>query len=485
MKKKELYPIGYLLKKLNISYTKLANYLHVDRTVVNKWALGNRNFDRTSVHYDSVVNFLLLINKKNNNKILENFFNKIYPTSSFSANYLKECIDKFINTTDLISLNSGTVIEGTPNTYNFSASVYRGEFGRFNSLINLLNKLSALNNANLFLYDSDDFLWLLNNNYSSIVKEHFIDILNNNKITLILNSDYLKKNPILSRFICSFYFSNNFQVYYFKNISTYIKLSSYYLIENECLVIGSTLANEDLYSILLEDPYSLDSYSVKNADFLQNSSKKHIVKNYNDVSNLIYIISETLIVNIDESYYYSNGITFLSMSENLLETILEENNISTERKKSIIELYRRRRHHFFTNGPFFRQICYLKDIDKMLSADYFYYEELSLLSNKKILLNNNKVKHHIKDTIELLKCATSFNIGFLREFDSYSNLDYTIICRKNQYLIVYSNYIQITRETDIINESINIINNEWENQIPFQYKNNTSVSIILSNLISD
>ncbi|MPM78064.1 hypothetical protein SDC9_125074 [bioreactor metagenome] len=325
----------------------------------------------------------------------------------------------------------------------------------------------------------------MNNNYSSIVKEHFIDILNNNKITLILNSDYLKKNPILSRFICSFYFSNNFQVYYFKNISTYIKLSSYYLIENECLVIGSTLANEDLYSILLEDPYSLDSYSVKNADFLQNSSKKHIVKNYNDVSNLIYIISETLIVNIDESYYYSNGITFLSMSENLLETILDENNISTERKKSIIELYRRRRHHFFTNGPFFRQICYLKDIDKMLSADYFYYEELSLLSNKKILLNNNKVKHHIKDTIELLKCATSFNIGFLREFDSYSNLDYTIICRKNQYLIVYSNYIQITRETDIINESINIINNEWENQIPFQYKNNTSVSIILSNLISD
>ncbi|MFV0552158.1 MAG: hypothetical protein ACK5L6_09615 [Anaerorhabdus sp.] len=381
MIKKELYPIGYLLKKLNISYTKLANHLHVDRTVVNKWALGNRNFDKASVHYNAVVNFLLSINKKNNNKTLENFFNKIYPTSSFTADYLKECIDKFLNTTDLISLNSGTVIEGTPNTYNFSASVYRGEFGRFNSFINLLNKLSALNNANLFLYDSDDFLWLSNNNYSTIVKEHFINILKNNKITLILNSNYLQKNPKLSRFICSFYFSSNFQVYYFKNISTYIKLSSYYLIENECLVIGSTLANEDLYSILLEDPYSLDSYSVKNADFLRNSSKKHIVKNYNDVSNLIYITSETLIVNIDESYYYSHGITFLSMSENLLETILEENNISTERKKSIIELHKRRRHHFFANSPFFRQICYLKDIVKMLAADYFYYEELSLLSN--------------------------------------------------------------------------------------------------------
>ncbi|MEG0626657.1 hypothetical protein [Anaerorhabdus sp.] len=131
----------------------------------------------------------------------------------------------------------------------------------------------------------------------------------------------------------------------------------------------------------------------------------------------------------------------------------------------------------------FRQISYLEDIKQQLQFEEFKLKELSLLAGKDIILSKDQIQQHLLDTIQLLRSNKGFSLGLLREANLQYRIDFNLMCTKNQYSVVFSKFIRFTREYEVVNDTVNLMETEWNDEIPFEYKDNLKVADILESLL--
>lgn len=489
MKNQKLYPIGYLLKILHVSYTDIANALYLDRTVVNKWALGKRTFNSNSKHYSRVVNYLIQINEAKDENILEKLFDKIYPATTLkNEEYLRDCIHKFLDEPDIFCNTGGSIINTTENVIYCSVPVYKTTSGRFAALMALLNEtISSDKKQEIFIYDSEQFNWLTEDNYYNVAfKNSMVNVLKNgHKVTFISEVDYLKRYYVFGSLMETFYPYTNFCEYYFASGETPHMIYSYYLLKGERVVLGNQLSTGELYTIALSDPYSVDSCEARLSHHLNRCVLHKCICNDRDrfqLINLIKVIGRTN----DVSFIYAVGLSFVTMDSKLLSDVLQSNKIYGEKREQILDL--NRNHQIFVYNksalnPALRHVCYYDDVESMLTSEMWYLEALSLHIGKKIYLDRKQVIRHILATAELLEQSEIFSLGFLRDSETGYRSTHGILCRRNQYCISCHGQLRITREVSIVNATIDLMKNEWSQNIPSEYKDNHIVAKRLRELV--
>ncbi|MEG0077538.1 hypothetical protein [Anaerorhabdus sp.] len=486
MRNKKIYPIGYLLKILGISYTELASALFIDRTVVNKWALGKRTFNTHSSRYEEVVKYLIDANSKNNE--LGVFFEHIYPNVPKDEKFLEECIKLFIERPDLIAETEGTILKSTDNVFHCTALVYRTVFGRFAAVTNLLEKcLLSTTKKSIFMYDNDDFLWLLDDYYYHYFKDKMIEVLEKKHLVMfIMDENFLKTNSKLTELLDFFYSYDNFEKYYFRSNRNPKCMNSYYIVKDEKVVLGNKLTDGNLYTITLIDPFSIESWYENVKSHLQYCSINKKLKTEKERSELIDIVCQIINSSIESTYNYSVGLSFVTMGEELFTETLQKNKVFGEKKNMLMKLYRTRIESFnnmVSLRYLFRQISYLEDIKQQLQFEEFKLKELSLLAGKDIILSKDQIQQHLLDTIQLLRSNKGFSLGLLREANLQYRIDFNLMCTKNQYSVVFSKFIRFTREYEVVNDTVNLMETEWNDEIPFEYKDNLKVADILESLL--
>lgn len=488
MNRKKIYPIGYLLKVLHISYTDLANALYLERTVVNKWALGKRSFNSRSKHYNKVVDYLIQVNLEKKEFALENFFERIYPNMPKSDTYLRDCINRFLGESEFVANVGGAIISTKENVIYCSVPVVQGSFGRFASLLDLLDKtLLTDKKYEISLYDNEQFKWLTSDEYYNIrFQETMIKVLEQgHSVTFISDIDYLKRHHEFSEVMDLFYPYPNFNEYFFFSGNNPEMFYSYYFVKGHRVVIGNRLSNDELYTITFSDPYSVDSCGMRLKNHLRGCVLHKMVKNDDERMELIDLIKKIERTG-DTCFIFAIGLAFITMSQELLSDILQTNKIYGEKKEIILSLLQNHENYVYdkyVSETSFRQLCYYNDIEKMLKKDKWYLEDLSLHLGKKIYMNHSQIKRHIYDTADLLEKKKNYSLGFVRENNTNNRTQCSHLCRRNQYAITCRGQLRITREVSIINTISDIFENEWQNNIPLEYKDNVLVAGRLRELV--
>ena len=168
--------------------------------------------------------------------------------------------------------------------------------------------------------------------------------------------------------------------------------------------------------------------------------------------------------------------------------VLKSNRIYGNSRTEMIKLYDT--YHEYTinkrvSNVTLKQLCYFEHIQNSVFKDEEYVERFSVFFGRKVILSKQQVIWHIKDTIRLLEENKNFSLGLLRENNPYFVNNTSYLCRKNQYFITCKNFFKFTREIEITNPVVFMMEKEWEKNIPFDYKNNQMVAEKLKSLIYD
>ncbi len=187
----------------------------------------------------------------------------------------------------------------------------------------------------------------------------------------------------------------------------------------------------------------------------------------------------------ESTFIYSPGLSFITMSEELLIEAFKRNKFYGSVKDELLKLHSNIQAIISKqNGAnFLIHLCLYDGIVDMLVKDEYVFEELSVISGKKIILPHDICVRHLQYTIELLKEQENYFLGFIYTQSSSNNTFCSCYCMKNQCFISGKNMIRYHKEVNLVNAASDLFNNEWNNIMPDEYKEKQHVINKLQKLL--
>lgn len=477
-------PIAFLLKMLNISYTELANAISVERSVVNKWALGSRSFHSGSKHYEKVIDYVLKKNEENPK--LEYFFDRIYPTQPKTDFYLQDSIDRFLSLPIIPGEFQNKLTEVNDQVLYYNIPVCGSTYSRFSALMQMLSGVSYSDEIlEVILFDEEQFEWITENEYySKCFKDQLVNILNKDHyVTIISDVHYLKRYSQFARLVPFLYPYKRFEEYFYMSNKNQTMNLSYYGVKGQMVLYGNKMPKGRHYTIVLRDEFSLEAFEEQIRIHLENCSLHFVVQNKKQLGTLFESIKE-MEEGENPVYLCSPALSFMTMSRGLLLEVLKKYKIEEGRKNQILSLYDCYRWNMTQKKgkDSFKHLCHYQYLKGVVEVEYYLVEDLSILLGEKILLSRDEVRAYIQDTIDILESDVNYGLGLIRFPRSKEEIEFGFICKKNKYFLALQEIIKCVQEPNLINEVFVILDEEWES-IPFDYKDNFEVAKKLRMLI--
>ena len=453
-KNERLYPLGYLLKILKISYTELANVIYVERTIVNKWALGQRTFNDTSPHYQNVIEYLLKINEQEEN-ILGSFFESLNPEVKSESIDIRLAVQEFLNQSKHWQKQLRTFKTLLSQKNNYDIYVNNDTNDHFLLIGEMLDEvLKCKKKQNLIFYDNEHFKWLCDEKgyLQTFIEKVKMILEKGHHITIMFDINYLKYNFMLGDVMQQLYCYSNYRELFYHGDTPEL-ITSYYIMGSLGVIVARRIEKAKFYSVIFHDTHSIQAY-MKQFYFQEKLCTEHkAINNEDDYEWLFKHICN--VVKSDEIVYmYSKGLSFLTMSIDLLEDVLKTNGVFGKKFEWIILVKKTFDKYNLIRASKVsrvRQLCSYYDIQQMVKASDWECFGLSSLLNKKITITAKQVKQHVNDTVELMNKHSNYELGFVRVTDNEPLKTAKFLCRKNQYVISINGNPRITHEVDIVN----------------------------------
>lgn len=479
-------PLACLLKVLNISYTELANVLGIDRSVVNKWALGTLTFRIKSKHYHKVIDYILEVNKRNGTMQLEKFFSTMYAVNPNGENYLLNCIQCFFSKShEPINLQYESKMD-LKDMIHYKTPSSTSIKGQFEMLMQMFNEVaSSLERREIYLFDNEQFKWIIENGqYYTYFKEGLIELLNKgHQITMISDISNLERYIWFSKRNAFLYSYNNFTEYhYISNEELPINIS-YYAIKGHHTIHSRNFGQAKRYTIAFKDPLSQKAFATIFETYKAKSRMHLIAQSHSECETLFSKIHEE-VKNQETIYLCSPALSFITMSRELLLEIMEQNQVKENKLKQTLAFYDLVRSVLKDNGTNkkVRQLCHFQNLKSILEEEHYHYEALSLFAGKEIILTQALMKRHIEDTIYLLEQNENYEMGLLRFQYEKEEIEFNFFCKANHFFLACNKIFKCVQEPKLINEAVQILDKEW-GLIPEDYKANRAVVNKLRTLI--
>ncbi len=415
MPKKQISNFGHLMEILNISAIYMSNTINIDKSSISKWRTGKRNLPVDAPYFKSIVDYLIQKNETIGGELLEDFFGSIYPEYDPKENgYLSKCIRNYVLNFESCEKSIWQKRKsGKLSTF----SCVEGLEGRRMALIEVLETAEKTTEpTTIFIYSFEQLEW---GNCNMVYLQQF-----NRKIKKVLSmghkveflfnvTEMSFKNTEVQNLFVEYCYNDNVSIYIYTSRFSNLCVNYLYIISGKMVVTGYCLDSNT------ENSFSFTFYDKKYAcaneriiDMIRSlSTHVHRSSKLSDLENIIQIVRNT--VNRAREYFYSSrSLSFVSMSEELLNEVLTDNNITETHRKRILEAYQLFRTNI-ENTPADSPCGFYYVLDEIVgnlsfnsTINYF----LSLMTNKYINISREQHLRHFRDTAELILSDSRYKV---------------------------------------------------------------------------
>lgn len=462
MKKENERPIGYLLKLLNITQSELAAAIYVDRSLISKWVSGAQPFGKGSKYYPAVLDFLRREVDHCQQERLQHFLMTYFRDQSVTT---EEGLNRFLEETDIAVKKMEELCRETLNLQYVEAKISGDAKGRFQALISMLEQVLMRGNQKrqqLFLYDQEGFDWI---NGKKEWAAAFLDSVENilkqgHKLSMIFeaNNKQSLKQCYMKKFF-SYYQYNNFTEYYHCREFNENFSFSYYLWK-DVEIIHSNLIQDGVYTLTLKDRGSLMSAERNVQLHIQNSTANSVIQGNSELVRLLHHLRAGAINN-DTVYWYTPGLSVLTMSEELLQEVLHDNKVQHEKIQIVREFIAVYKKQLSSSPGEIRQFCLKEKIQNYIDQEKCSLTELNPFVGKTVYITGQQSKRHLKETLDFLKEQNKMKILFLKEEEIVLPADSGFVCKENHYFLLVYNKLRVIKEPAVFKNMLEILNHIW------------------------
>ncbi len=407
MANKRLTNFGSLMELLNISIIDLSRALSIERTSVSRWKSGERKLSVSVPYFEHIIDYFIQRNKALGNELLEDFFDSVYPGQKRTGrNYLKSCIRDYI--LNLNVAKRDVDINSQSSSYLCRYTSHIGVEGRRKAVMELLDMAEKLTiPTQITLFEYNQFEWMLGDMpYLRTFYQKIKNILSMGHSIECLFAvkergvSFLEIHKIFMELV----FRDNFII---KLLSYRLNVNletSVYIIPKKLVVWGYTPTDgSELISCTFRD----SNYIAAQQGYVENLKSLAfapiISYHQEDIEKSLETICK-IGSRFEAFFCASRQLCFSTMSEELLEEILDGNKVTDEQKQRCFKLYHQLRENMEQGcaNPLNGYYYVLDEITSFLSYQTMINYTLSAVVNDTVTLSRSQYLRHFKDTAELL-----------------------------------------------------------------------------------
>lgn len=479
-----------LMKLANVTGKALASELHVDKSLVSRWKNGDRNLYINREQMIKISRFFTDIEDGSYKPIMQQFILQSAMVEHLVPEYeitddLIHWLMKPISDMDYYILSQHFGIPEVETTHDFYKS-YIGNQDRRTAVLDLFKTMLLSDQPRkMYLMIQEDLGWItedksfhnewLNNLKLILLKGHQIIVIHT------INREFKELFQEIIEWI-PFYMTGQILSYYMSVYDRAVSLQTIFLIENVCAISGYQTGQEPDKRFT---SYTNDQNTTKSLQNLFNlivekSDPLIMIYNEREIPQIIKGIIQAGL-NSDNSYFRSKELFFSSMSETLLESIMDYNQVDENERKRCVDFHYQLNRNFRENVAVFenRHIYDFKNLMRLIKEEETISSHLSLIAGCVIKISQQHFQKHIKDTIERLEKNSNLVIALCNYERNTIELESIELWVKEGYFMAAWSYISdnamiLCLEPMIAKVFAEYFNQRWQS-ISFFEKDKTAI----------
>lgn len=406
--------LGYLMDLFHIKGMDLANYLHVDTSLISKLKTGKRKLNLNSAACDEIVHFFMVLDQPSYHTIKSVLGESLSAQEAVSAEVLSLLLKRW-----LIEENEGNTSFTDKTVYSTKVKVFQGKSGRRRAAREFIESVLlektpqdvlVLDWTEHYTWQSEDteFFKEWKKQYLSIAeKGHRIIFL----ISLNHSLDYLI-NTLLYRL--PMLLTGNVQYLYYPVYSQMLYKPNIVVLKNKMALVKMTadeITQKDITHMYTDYP------TVKHYEELIKSAqtfcrKSHDLIRHREIRELL----KKLPYKFGNTYVKVKMPFFLMMPKQIFLEVLVKNGVMGKEQEEMLQIHKEHHKKFLDDISKFRY-CMLMNKEELIRgmhSEKVEAHELSLFTGRKMFIERQELYQQIEYLIWLLMNFSNFEIAFYR-----------------------------------------------------------------------
>lgn len=494
MQNKTFSVLGYIMNGMNIKTSDMAQFLHIDTSLVSKWRTGKRPLNKNSVYFDDIIKFILDYDNDTSKSLIIKVLTDLFPHEEFSNKYTVEYHLRYALANENLKDISPTHQKIFGSVKTVPTIIFNENDGRREAVNKILDYADTIiEPAEIIFFDSEEFQWLWEDNtFSHSFVERINRLLKRNfHATFIIHYSSSKENFRNFFDLCSsILFNHNVDWFYCQYYDECVMNNSFIIINHAISMMGLSINRLNSSTMIFTDKNIVIQHEKMVENALQNYYP--LFKNYEP-----FRVSEVIenIPRFKNKEYFLSFLpvpAFIGVDKELLRTILDTNNINNDIMENVLKLnYNFRKItgvHYSKSSEIEGYTVLIFQLEKMMERIYkktFVSNSLSLCCGKEIIIQQKYYAIELRDLANELKSNNNLRIVLASEKDYISLPSINCWCMKNSYML------QMTKKGfRVCDESIvvNVASDALERcicRIPPERKEKDSVIKILLHLANE
>lgn len=391
----------YAMKKLNVTEKTLGDIINIDKSLINKWKNGKRPFNFNTPYYHTVAEAFARIFEKSPKTLKEDFLANL--PDAVKGKDARELFNWFFydKTISIDNIEKQSLLENSAISF-----VWNDCSNNYKANNEFFSQISDRQDGNFKAYYAGFNECPNSDKTNENFIQQIIDLLSNNNIVeMLIESfeDNMKINQLLDLINLSFY--EKFLLYVKKSKKRPSHIQNYMLYDKSIALEMNSIkaAKGGYYSEIYSDVnrctflYNKFKYDIEESvPFVKKVPAKYVTNIVDKMKNYIQ--------NPSMSYTYSGIPIFFSLSENLLNEILDYNGFNKNERIPIIKDCKLLREIYqeSVNKSNAREIYCMEQFDSLLEEKEHKMMLLTNITNKNIYASKETFVKILAEWLEFI-----------------------------------------------------------------------------------
>lgn len=411
----ELSRLGYLMDLFHVKGMELANYLHVDTSLISKLKTGKRRLSINSEISDDIVDFFIMLDKKSNYASVRGLLMESgQATEETEAEALTVLLKRW-----LIEENETNASFTDKTVYTTKVKIFQGKTGRRKAAQEFIQSvLLEKTPQDVFVLDwTEHYSWQSEDTeFFKEWKKQYLNIAEKGHRIVFLISlnhsiDYLI-NTLLYRL--PMLLTGNVQYLYYPVYSPLLYKHNIVVLKNKMALVkiaADEITQKDITHMYTDYP------TVKHYEELIQSAYTHCKKSHEVIRHQhIRGLIEKLPYKLGNTYVKTEMPFSLITTSQSFQQILVKNGIAAEEQKTLYEIHKQHHKKFSDDIANFKYCLLINKevLIKGLHNDVVKSHELTLFTGREMTVDRQDLCSQIEYLIWLLLTFPNFQAAFYR-----------------------------------------------------------------------